>query len=269
MLKTKDPYKVDKKYLKDPFKHLYQDNDVPVSEANHIQEILEVAEELNLKIEGDFDLKYLTFQVLDFRFSFVKIGLISAKVKFLRLYKKVSTTFHNFCKEYFHRGADYIDRLIEASAVVMELISQGHHILPQNESQCRSLLNSYRKLKLAPAHTEVQEDLTLSQVWQHVVTEVEPHKITWKTIEENILDLLPIDPDLKEVTQAKVVLPVYLIEAIWEQARQMSLSFVEYLEELIQPRKKSDNLSEKLKQENWELDRERLVEEHEKLENSG
>ncbi len=244
MPRTKDPYKTDRSFLASPFRHLYQNNDAEISQAGHIQEIIEVAENLEQQIEGDFNLDFLVFQVLDYRLGFVKVGLIAAKVKFLALYKDVSTSFHRFCQEYFHRGADYLNLLIEAADTVMELIAHGFQLLPQNEAQARALRKAAKK-----AGCEVYV------AWQWVLDKVPPHKITHKTITDSILGEEPEDPP----TLMKVVLPVALVETILRRASEAGMGFAEFLEELFQPVKNTDNLLDKLKLERWEEDLENLA----------
>ena len=254
MTKAKDPYKIDRSFLASPFRHLYQDNDAEISQASHIQEIIEVAENLDSQIEGDFDLNYLVFQVLDYRFGFVKIGLLAAKIKFLRLYKDVSSSFHRFCQEYFHRGADYLNLLIQAADTVMELIHQGFTVLPQNEMQCRSLRKAAQK-----AGCEIAE------AWQWVLDKIPPHKITHKTITDNILGAEPEEPP----TLIKVVLPIALVETILRRALEAEMGFTEFLEEMFQPVKNADNLSEKLRQSRWEEEEEKNQDYYEMKMNSG
>ncbi len=252
MPKTKDPYKIEtfgsrcrvRSFLASPFRHLYQDNDVEISQASHIQELIEVAQNLDSQIEGDFDLNYLVFQVLDYRLGYVKIGLIAAKVKFLKLYQNIGTSFHRFCQEYFHRGADYLNLLIQAADTVMELIHHGFQILPQNEMQSRALRKAAQK-----AGCEVHV------AWQWVLDKIPPHKITHKTITDNILGTEPEDPP----TLIKVVLPIALVETILRRALEAEMGFTEFLEEMFQPVKNADNLSEKLRQSRWEDDLENLT----------
>ncbi len=172
----------------------------------------------------------------------MKAGLTAAKIKFLRLYKDVSTSFHRFCQEYFHRGADYLNLLIQAADTVMELIHHGFQILPQNEMQCRSLRKAAQK-----AGCEIAE------AWQWVLDNVPPHQITYKTIAENIVDEEPKDPP----TLMEVVMPIALIDAIQARATKAEMGFIEFLEEMFQPVKNADNLSAKLRQERWEEEEEK------------
>ncbi len=140
--------------------------------------------------------------------------------------------------------ADYLNLLIQAADTVMELIHHGHQILPQNEMQCRSLRKAAQK-----AGCEVHV------AWQWVLDKIPPHKITHKTITDNILGAEPADPP----TLMKVVLPIALVETILRRALEAEMGFTEFLEEMFQPVKNADNLIEKLKQSRLEDDLENLT----------
>lgn len=64
-----------KKYLLNPFNALYQD-DILLSSLPEIQELDEYARNLEDKIEGDFDLEYLTFEFACNQMGFVRNGLL-------------------------------------------------------------------------------------------------------------------------------------------------------------------------------------------------
>lgn len=251
-----NPYKVKKGYLNSPFRHLGIDNDVPISEEDHVQKLLYEAQELDDKIAGDFELFDLLGQMQDYRLGFCYIGLYAFQIKKFKLYKELSNTFHDFCKEYFHKGADYVNLLIEAASDVLELISNGYgEILPANESQVRSLRTSAKKA-----------GVDIVRGWQYVCDRYkhQPWKITYKTINTAICGEIPEEPQ----TLTKVVLPVLLVEFIQKLASRAKMGFTEYLEDVLGAPKNTDNLSDKVKNERWEEDTENLVREHEESLNS-
>ena len=240
----KNPYKTKQGYLQSPYRHLGIDNDVPISDADHIQKLLVEAIALDEKIAGDFELFDLLGQMQDYRLGFVRLGLYAFQVKKFKLYKEVSSSFHRFCQEYFHKGADYVDKLIQASSDVLELISHGFgEILPQNEAQARSLRSSAKKA-----------GVDIVEAWQFVCDRYkkEPWKITHKTIKDAICGEIPEEPP----TLTKVVLPIALVDKIQRLALKASKGFSEFLLDLFQVTEKSYNLSYKKKQERWEEEEE-------------
>lgn len=240
----KNLYKTKQGYLQSPYRHLGIDNDVPISEADHVQKLLDEAEELDSKIAGDFELFDLVGEILDYRFGFVRTGLLAYKIKYFKLYKEVSSSFHGFCQQYFHRGADYIDKLIQAASDVLELISHGFGaILPQNEAQVRSLRSSAKKA-----------GVDIVEAWQFVCDryQKEPWKITHKTINTAICGDIPEEPN----TLTKVVLPIALVEKVQKLAIKAGMGFTEFLLDLFQVAEKSYNLIDKKHQERWQEEEE-------------
>ncbi len=128
MKKTKNPYKTARGFLPNPMNALYEE-DAEISEAKHIQELVQLAHDLENEIAGGFDLGSLLFQIKDNSLGFVKNGKIAFKIKTLKLYEGVSRTFKQFCQEQLGYSSWYIDRLIRASRVVIELVAAGFEIL--------------------------------------------------------------------------------------------------------------------------------------------
>ncbi len=240
IMKKKNPYKTKQGYLQSPYRHLGVNNDVPISEADHIQKLVEEAQELDDKIAGEFELFDLIGEILDYRFGFVRMGLLAYKIKYFRLYKEVSSSFHGFCQQYFHKGADYVDKLIQASSDVLELIANGFgEILPQNEAQVRSLRSSAKKA-----------GVDIVEAWQFVCDRYkhQPWEITYKTINTAICGEIREEPD----TLTKVVLPIALVDKIQKLAIKAGMGFTEYLEELFQVIEKSYNLLDIKQEERWQ-----------------
>ena len=165
-------YKADSRYLANPFDHLYHDNDVEVSNSPEIQELYDVALDLSDKIEGDFDLEFLTFQIKHDQLAFARIGLIAAEIKFKKLYKKTHRNFDQYCREKLGVSYWQIDDTIKATDVVMELIANGFDVLPKNVNQGEKL-----------AHIRGSERV---RMWQGIIDTYKPYEITGRTIEEFI-----------------------------------------------------------------------------------
>lgn len=199
-----------KKYLLNPFDALYQD-DILLSDKPEIKELDEYARGLEDQIEGDFDLKYLSFEFAYNQLGFVRNGLLLAKIKFLKLYKNYGDgTFASFCKKHLRKQRWQINDTIRAARVVLELMYAGFEILPTNVSQAITL-----------AKLTGQE---LVEKWHSVINTLPLDKITAK----NIRNLLfpPTESD-KEV--ATIAIPAFLHEVIHREAAERGLSIVELL----------------------------------------
>ena len=79
---------MNKNFLHNPFDALYQDNTL-LSDKPEIKELNQYAIDLENQIAGEFNLKYLTFEFAYNQLGFVRNGLLLAKIKFLKLYKKL------------------------------------------------------------------------------------------------------------------------------------------------------------------------------------
>jgi hypothetical protein len=160
------------RYLANPFDHIYQNNDVEISNRPEIKELESFAIDLEDQIEGDFDLEFLTFQIRNDQLAFVRMGLIAAQIKFKKLYKKTHRSFDHYCREMLGVSYWQIDDTIKATDVVMELVANGFEVLPKNVNQGEKL-----------AHIRGSERV---RMWQGIVDTYEPYEITGKTIEEYI-----------------------------------------------------------------------------------
>ncbi len=127
----KNPYSFNRGFLPNPCDALYQD-DVQISKSPHIQEFVQLAHDLEDEISGGFNLDFLMFQVADNSLAFAKSGLIFFKIKSLKLYSGVCKTFKQFCNEKLGYSTWYINRMIQASRVMMTLVASNCEILPRN-----------------------------------------------------------------------------------------------------------------------------------------
>lgn len=208
----KNPYKKDPTLLANPFDFLYQQSDTGISQDDAIQELIDYATELEDLIEGDFNLSSLVFEIRNNTLSFVRTGLIAFKIKALKLYKNQFGSFKSFCTDALSVTHWQINRTIQASRTVLELIHNGFEILPRNEAQCREL-SQYIGSELV-------------RVWAEIIAEIPPHKITARSIYEY---LNPEEEIEEESTTVK--LPRKLYSCIFSLAVDAGMSIVELLED--------------------------------------
>ena len=245
MKKTKNPYKTARGFLPNPMNALYEE-DAEISEAKHIQELVQLAHDLENEIAGGFDLGSLLFQIKDNSLGFVKNGKIAFKIKTLKLYEGVSRTFKQFCQEQLGYSSWYIDRLIRASRVVIELVAAGFEILPKCESQCRELR----------ACCETEDELVWA--WRSVIENIEPHKITAKSIRAH----LKPDEEKDEPDTEKIEVSQNLFAAMHYYASNAQMTVVQLLEEIFQPKMDCANWAMDKKIEAWQEDLEKMVNEY-------
>jgi hypothetical protein len=191
-------------YSPDPFEPIYSyDNSIT-------HELYSYACELEDMVYGDFDLNTISEDIKLFNLSYVKIGLLAFKVKTKKLYKHVCFNFKDYCEQHLNSTVWQINRVINASKVVMELIGAGFTLLPKNEAQARPLTN-------------LDTD-TLISTWSTITTCYSPQNITAKVITDCI------NPN----TQPSKVLRVNsdLYEHIQTQAQAKDQSIEEYLANL-------------------------------------
>ena len=204
-----------KKYLTDPFNALYQD-DLYLSKRPEIQELDQYARDLEDKIEGDFNLDYITFEFAYNRMAYVRNGLLLAKLKFLKLYKRFGDrTFASFCKERLNITRWQVNDNIKAARVAMQLIYAGFEILPANISQAMALAS-------------LPED-ELVHAWRSVIESIEPDKITHKSIKSFLFP--PTEDDLPTTT---IKVPPTLHESIHQEAAERGMSIVDLIKTMFE-----------------------------------
>jgi len=236
----KDPYKKDSTILANPFDFLYQQSDTGISADDAIQELIDYATELEDQIEGDFNLGSLVFEIRNNALSFVRTGLIAFKIKALKLYKNQFGSFRSFCTDALGVTHWQINRTIQASRTVLELIHNGFEILPRNEAQCREL-SQYVGSELV-------------RVWAEITSEIPPHKITANSIHEY---LHPEEEIEEESTTVK--LPRKLYSCIFSLAVDAGMSIVELLEDTFIGHVEPVPIGTHLR---WEEDLKNLISEH-------
>jgi hypothetical protein len=236
----KDYYKADSTILANPFDFFYQKSDVGISADDAIKELIDYAVGLEDEIAGGFDLDYLVFEIRNNTLSFVRTGLIAFKIKALKLYKNHFGSFRSFCTDALGVTHWQINRTIQASRTVLELIHNGFEILPRNEAQCREL-SQYVGSELV-------------RVWAEITSEIPPHKITANSIHEY---LHPEEEIEEESTTVK--LPRKLYSCIFSLAVDAGMSIVELLEDTFIGHVEPVPIGTLLR---WEEDYQNLISEH-------
>jgi hypothetical protein len=238
----KNPYQVDSTILANPFDFLYQPRDVEISQDDAIKELMEYTIGLAGEIAGNFNLDALIFEIKYNTLSFVRTGLAAFKVKTLKLYKKQYRSFKEFCNQALGVTHWQINRVIQASRTVLELIHNGFEILPKNEAQCRELSNYVGS--------------ELVRVWGEITAQIPPHQITARTIRE----YLHSEEEIESET-ATIQLPKKLYAKIFGLAVDAGMSIVELLEDTFFERVETVPIGKLLR---WEEDYQNLVSEYSK-----
>ena len=242
---TANYYKAPKGFVANPFEFLQKNFDVEMSDREDIVMLYDRAVELDKKIEGDFELDDVTFWIRTNILAFVETGLIAFKIRALRLYKDKYKSFTDYCHIELRKSRAYIDRLINAARVVIELIKNGFDILPANESQCR-LLSKFTGSELVWR-------------WRAIVEAIEPHKITAQAIAEFLSD----EEEVVEPEEEYIKLPGYLSNYLAVHAmracRSVQQLVVEILEEIFQPPRSKANWRDFEKEEIWQIDLDEIV----------
>ena len=238
-----NPYTSNPNYLPNPIDPLYQLENI--SDADHVQNLVEEAARLESQIAGDFDLDELVGKIKINTLGYVKNGLLAFKIKSLRLYKQSCRTFKQFCQEHLGLSTWQVNRNIRAAKVVMELVAHGFEILPQCEAQCRALV------------THCEENLI--KAWRSVTSNLPSHQITAKSI------TLHLAPETQQTmpNEERITVNRDLFNRIFAVALSVGTTIPELLEQIFQP--KLDNCAnyyyeEKIQQ--WQNDLSNLVREN-------
>lgn len=123
-------------------------------------------------------LTFLTEQIWEDSFGFVRVGIAAELVRSRKLWNKskLYKDWKDYCSKALKKTSWAIDRTIDASKVVMRLIEFGHSVLPSCEAQCRPMVSMMRNMCEG-----------LSEAWQSVTDELTPTKITATSI-DNIIN---------------------------------------------------------------------------------
>ena len=246
-----------KTYLPNPFEALYKyQGDVPLSDKPEIQELNQYAIDLESQIAEDLNLKNLISEFAYNQLAFVRNGLLLAKIKFLKLYKDYGDgTFASFCRNHLRKQRWQINDTIKAARVTLELMYAGFDILPTNIAQAVTLA------KLTGEQ--------LVEKWRMIIDNIPLDKITANSIRTFLKP-----PEKKDNSLTTMIVPTEIHENMQQEATARGLSIVEFLEvileffisgensHLLQP--EINTLKYKQKQQNWQEDLAKIVEEQEK-----
>lgn len=260
--KKEDPYKTQRTrgYTPDPEFHLYQNNDVKISDRDEIQDLENFNLELEDKIKGDFDLNECGAIVRKGDYQYIKTGALYSKVKITKLYNtpgndfegQVIHSYNECCEVVFQKSRSHCDRYITAANLGIYLYKQGFDILPKCESQAREIT------KYPQAEWRDR--------WHQTSTSLKPHELT-------AINIKNFNKEVKEVEEEPrhelIDLPRSLGEVICRYAYALGMSVENYviwllleIFKVVDPR---DNWRKKKKLEKWELDLQKLIEEDENI----
>lgn len=223
-----------------PFNHLWQPTDQEIIDQN-VDEIIDYARTLGDRISGDFDLTQVIFELKDNTYSFVRTGLLAYKVQVYKTYKKVYSSFQEFCEKALGVSHWRIKRAIEAARVWLELARAGFSILPKCESQCRPL---WKLFKFAGSNELIAN-------WQTVIETLQPHKITQTTICQ-ILGM--------ESKEVNIRLDRDLLKRLQQKATSEGKTIEELLSEILEEDDRVEEIEDE-KLANWQDDLELLIQE--------
>jgi hypothetical protein len=178
-----------------------------------VDDLLTFAEELDYE-GNNITFEWADNEIKNHLLSYVRVGLIAAKVKLYRTWRHASQKFKDF-KDYCEKGLGksrwYVNRMIEAARVTLELMKAGFTQLPQHESQARPLVKFQG------------EDLI--QKWEEVITSLPAHRITAAAISK-----ICGEP---EPEKKRVLVSSKLWEKLRLKALELNLSPEQLLEQLL------------------------------------
>lgn len=164
---------------------------------------------------SDETLNFLTSEIWEGTFGFVRVGIAAELVRSRKLWNqsKLYKDWKDYCVKALKKTSWSIDRTIDASKVVMRLIEMGHSILPSCEAQCRPMVSMMRNMCEG-----------LSEAWQSVTDELGVTEITATTIDRII------NPD-REPKEDKIGKPT--MNRLAKVAKERGLTIEELLQELL------------------------------------
>ena len=134
--------------------------------APEIQDLIEEEENLEfLKWAKSPD--WATNEIKSSLYSYVRAGLIAARVRLYRLYEKgqdYCKNFREYCERKLGMSNWHVKRLIDAARVAIELIHAGFNVIPTNEAQARPLTKYCGE--------------ALIEFWEQVLNSAPPKRIT-------------------------------------------------------------------------------------------
>lgn len=138
--------------------------------SDAIEALLKYEEDISYDFRYAPDtLVFLTSEIWDSSFGFVRVGLAAELVKSRKLWSesKLYIDWKDYCLKALGKTAWSVNRTIDAAKVVMRLIDFGHTVLPTCEAQCRPLVAMMRNMCEG-----------LHEAWEKVTGEVSVEGIT-------------------------------------------------------------------------------------------
>ena len=208
------------------FGELYQPLDEPDALPEWMTDLREQCHDLCESMQFWFNEKggmEIERAILEFQQSshgYIKAGVLAQHIKYLKMYRDVSSCFSEFCKKFLGKTVWMVNRTIAASELAIKLMQYGFTEIPANESQCRPLL------KLDP------DDLI--ETWRIVCESIPQPDRTAKAINAVVIRLFEADPDfLGKPTTQKIELSPELWVKLQEKAERYGMSPDKYLELLL------------------------------------
>ncbi|MEB3338963.1 MAG: hypothetical protein VKJ46_15945 [Leptolyngbyaceae bacterium] len=163
---------------------------IDISGANflpYIQSLNAFIQEVEEENPNHLPLDWIVNQIKEHSLSYVRIGYLAAKVKVCKLWDRARNgirfgSFQQWCEIALGKSVWQINRLIEASEVVIALTKAGFTYLPQNEAQARPLVKLWKD-DLANGNLEGCGD-KLVNAWDEVLRSLPQHGITASAIAE-------------------------------------------------------------------------------------
>jgi hypothetical protein len=171
------------------------------------------------------DMNRVETELLTSQYAYVKFGFVLEKVRNQCMWKRCAqkfADFRQFCQQKVNLTIWQANNAIESANVALKLVSLGFTELPRNASQA-----------LALAKLSIER---LGEVWEQIIQNHEPHKITADIIK------YAIDPD-KEPSSSTIRLPKHVIDALTERAISCGMTLGEYLAELAAVGEDDDEVS--------------------------
>ena len=212
-----------------------------------------------------FNCEWLVDQFKAHSISWLKCGLVAWQAKINRLYTQMRYgNFKDFCELALGKSPWYVNRIIEASRVVVDLLKAGFTHVPQNEAQARPLVKFHGE--------------ELAQKWGEVLASFAPQHITASKIEEIVSNKpeamtrnIKVSRDIYEKFAAKARLhginPEELIQDFMESFDPDPDDLDDYDGE---NEDDDDTVTEITRNalETWENDLKLLIEEHDQVQES-
>jgi hypothetical protein len=183
-------------------------------------------------IDDDFNRTLVDFHGLDellksHMFGFVRVGMCAERIRNFKLWERANVykDWNHYCQAGLGKTSWYINRLIDASKIVILLIESGFKVLPHCEAQCRPLV------KLANGVGAIDN---VAHAWHKVTSMFTPDKITADRVAAVAEDR---DPDQEKITKG---ISKQTIELAYKLAKAEGKTVDDLLRELLRDRAETE-----------------------------